>query len=481
MISLSGTFSTTSASEEQILPDMKGNCVGALEWPVARSALIRPKSVSTTLHDRELRCGFVFLWLLTFVIYARPEDAFPSLAPLHLTLVFGCCATLICAVALLGRNVRLRWSIETKLVLLLSGWFLLGVPFAYWKSGSLEVFTHTWAKTVLTFVLITLMLTTVKRVRALLWAIILSELFATTFSIFQPAKALWVGERIYGVNVGFLGWNFLGIAAATTIPYFAAIVVSRRSALSTGLLIVTSLSMVWMLILTASRGGFLNVVFSIVLTVFLVLRRSIRGRLAAVVIGAALVMATMFAPSVFWERLDTLWNSSETGAYTTQFQSGLEKQAAEESTEGRIDLLRRSIEYTLEHPLFGLGLGNFNLFSGAQDGAEPNAWMGTHNTFMQISSEAGLPALVLYLVLLVASVQSMNQIRRSARIDPKLRELDAMASATIVSVLSFAFGACMAHFAYDYYVFVIIAIASCLRSIDHRCSERIEDPGCAHA
>jgi O-antigen ligase len=367
------------------------------------------------------------------------------------------------------------WTREIKLIALLSLWFACGVPFAFWRGGSLHILATVWFKTVLAFIVLTLTLLTLERIRFLVWAIILSELLATGFSILHPSKALWVGERIYGANTGFLGWNFLGIAAAMSIPYIAALFVGRRSLLPTCLLVTTSASMLWMLVLTASRGGFLNVIFSTILTFWFVLRGSSRGRLAGVGIGVVLLAATMLAPSVFWDRLGTIWGDSGNSSYVNQFQSGLEELAAQESTEGRRELLRRSIQFTLEHPLFGLGLGDFNLASGAQHGAEANAWMGTHNTFTQVSSEAGLPALLLYLVLLGGAVRKMYTIRRTSLQNEDARGLNLIVSATLVSLLSFAFGACVAHLAYDYYFFYIVAIASSLGCIARKSEPAIDD------
>jgi putative inorganic carbon (hco3(-)) transporter len=195
------------------------------------------------------------------------------------------------------------------------------------------------------------------------------------------------------------------------------------------------------------------------------LRSSLRGRMAAIGLGLVLLIAVLSAPPVFWDRLGTVWNGSDTPMYTAHRGSGLEQLAAEESTEGRVELLSRSVQYTIEHPVFGLGLGNFNLASGAQHSAEPNAWMGTHNTFTQVSSEAGIPALALYLILLVKAVRSMSYVRRAASQTPNARDLSLMASATLVSLLSFAFGACVAHLGYDYYFFYIVAIAVALKGI----------------
>src|SRR5215831_9501307 len=139
-------------------------------------------------------------------------------------------------------------------VLLLTAWYALGLPFALWRGGSLEVLTQVWSKTLLIFLLLTQTLVTAKRIQVLLWAIILSELVVTGFSIMQSSQVVWVGERLSGVNQGILGWNFLGFEVALTIPYIAALFITERSVLSTCVLAASSLSMLWMLVLTASRG-----------------------------------------------------------------------------------------------------------------------------------------------------------------------------------------------------------------------------------
>ena len=60
--------------------------------------------------------------------------------------------------------------------------------------------------------------------------------------------------------------------------------------------------------------------------------------------------------------------------------------AAYASTQDRQQLLWRSIEVTKEHPLFGVGPGNFAQLSGN--------WHVAHNSFTQMSSEGGIPALI---------------------------------------------------------------------------------------
>jgi O-antigen ligase len=416
-----------------------------------------PPLVAVAGREGTARVSFFFLWLFTVAIYARPEDIFPVIAPLHSTFILGLCAGVTYVAALLSGHARLLWSRELGIVCLLSAWYAAGVPFSLWRGGSFEVLIQVWLKTLLIFFLLTQTLVTVKRIQALLWAIILSELVVTSFSIIESSRVVWVGGRMLGVNMGILGWNFLGIAVAITIPYVAAMLVSRRTLLSTSVLAAASLSMLWMLVLTASRGGLLSVLVSAALTFLLVLRGRSRGRLAGIGIIAILLVAVSLAPEVFWQRLGTIWDSPET--YTNAVQA-----SAQESTQDHLAVLDRSIEYTLEHPIFGLGLGNFEVASGLQLG-QPSAWMGTHNTFTQVSSEAGVPALLLFVGLLVSAVHNVGRICRASTTNQGDPDLCLLARATLASLLSFVFGAFFVHLAYEYYLFYPVAMAVGIHSI----------------
>jgi O-antigen ligase len=417
--------------------------------PLAALSTTQPAMMPAS--NRATRASFVFLWLFTVAVYARPEDIFPVLAPFHLTLLMGLCSVLTYVAAALSGRVRFLWSREIGIVLLLTAWYAVGIPFSLWRGGSLEVLVQVWLKTLLIFLLLTQTLVTVKRIHMLLWAIILSGLVVTSFSIIQSSQVVWVGERLSGVNQGILGWNFLGIQVALTIPYIAALFISQHSLLKVGMLAAASLSMLWMLVLTASRGGVLNVLWSTLLTSLLVLRGRSRGRLVGIGILVTLFVAVSFAPRVFWQRLGTVWNSSETYADAVQA-------SAEESAQDHLAVLERSITYTLDHPIFGLGLGNFEVASGLQL-RQPGAWMGTHNTFTEVSSEAGVPALGLLLALLVTAIIHMKNSSREMMKDPGNSDLTLMARATLASLLSFLFGAFFAHLAYEYYLFYPIAIA----------------------
>jgi O-antigen ligase len=413
---------------------------------------IRPLSAPNVQASQTgAKAAFFFLCLFTIAVYGRPEDIFLSLKPVHLTFVSGVCAASAYLLARVTGHARFLWSRELGIILLLTGWYVAGLPFALWRGGSFLILTQVWLKTLLIFFLLTQTLTTVDRIRRLLWAIILSELVVTALSLSQSSRVIWVGERMHGVSLGILGWNYLGIAAAVTTPYIAALFIARRSFLRSSLLVAAFLSMMWMLMLTASRSGFLTVIFSMALTWLLVLRGSSRGRIVGVALALMMGVAVMSAPRVFWERIGTLWSTPDVTASEVVA-------SANESKEDHLTALTQSLEYTASHPVFGLGLGNFDIASGTDVG-QPGAWRGTHNTFTQVSSEAGIPALLLFVALLVSALRSMKRIGATAPLKSEGLEASLMARATLASLISFAFGAFFAHIAYEYYLFYPVAIA----------------------
>ena len=419
----------------------------AATFPIYDVAARRTASAEITPMGKT---AFFFLWLFTISIYARPEDIFPIVGQLHLTLTLGACAAIAYIGALFSGKASIIWPRELKIMLWLTLWFAIGIPFAYWKGGSFQLFTQVWLKTLLIFFLLTQTLLTLGRIRAILWAIVLSELAVTSYSILEPSQSHWVvDDRLSGVNLGILGWNFLGIAVALTIPFIATLFIYSRSALQTITLAAATATMFWMLILTASRGGMITVFLSIVLTWFFVLRGTARGKLVGAGLILAMVASICVAPGVFWERMQTLWTDTPT--------TGVQAAADASQTE-RTAVLKDAIKYTAEYPVFGLGLGNFEVARGTQMGA--SGWVGAHNSFTELSSEAGLPALILFLILLATSIYSTRQIGRTQFAGPEADELTRMSRATAASLIAFLLSAFFAHIAYEYFLYYPVAIAT---------------------
>jgi O-antigen ligase len=157
-----------------------------------------------------------------------------------------------------------------------------------------------------------------------------------------------------------------------------------------------------MLIRTGSRASFVAIGAMLVVVFFLspLTSRILIASLAAV----AFVVLVAFVPNVLKSRLGG----------TESARSGADK----DSANARGTLLATSVALTLTNPIFGLGPGNFAdtvVEEGRRRGVE---WapLGPHNAYTQISSETGVPGLILFLLLIGFSLQSVIAVvRQSAR------------------------------------------------------------------
>ena len=176
-----------------------------------------------------------------------------------------------------------------------------------------------------------------------------------------------------------------------------------------------------------------------------------------IVIAACLIVAIASAPGVFWVRVRTIWDDSTAPANS-------EAESAEASTEGREILIQRGIMYTLRYPMFGVGIGNFPIINGTEL-QRSDAWYGTHNTFLQLSSEAGIPALVLFLLLMQTIFRHAKKVAGQFAEATCSAEPYLMARATWVGVASFAFGALFVHIGYEYFFYYLAGISAGLFTI----------------
>jgi len=402
--------------------------------------------------------AFALTWLFVFVAFARPEDIYKPIGALHLTLTLGICASVAFLWGLMTHRVRFEKSRELLCVVLLTCWFCLGVPFAFWHHGSYDLLSQIWVRTFLFFLLLTQTLTTVSRIRKILWAVILSELVASVASLLmQGNPALQVGGRFVGVNQGLLGWNFLGITLSVTLPFIAYIYMTGRSRVNTGVLIVAMASSMWMFVLTASRGGFMTILMSVVLTWWFVLKGSSRGRWVTVLIFLCFAVSIVKAPGAFWERVQTIWSDSS-------YSSNETAASAEESTKGRVMLLQMSLLVTLQNPVLGVGVGNFSVYTG-YNRMGPLAWYGTHNSFTQLSAEAGIPALLLFLWMLYSMYRHSRDLSRQFAGDKENADLWLLSRAATVSVIALTFNGFFAHIAYDYLFYYVAGITAAMYAV----------------
>ena len=181
--------------------------------------------------------------------------------------------------------------------------------------------------------------------------------------------------------------NDMALGIIILLPLCLALLFLSRNRLWKILWSISMLVMIYAVFLTGSRGGFLAllVVAAVCLWEF-----AIRGRRRYLLVLAALIGAVLLQSS----------GGMLVGRFKGTFDVKEDTAAAYGSAQQRQQLFWRSIEVTMEHPLFGVGPGNFDEVSGQ--------WGTTHNSFTLMSSEGGLPALVLYVLILWCGFKNLR-------------------------------------------------------------------------
>jgi hypothetical protein len=205
---------------------------------------------------------------------------------------------------------------------------------------------------------------------------------------------------------------------------------------------------------TGSRGALVAIA---VTYGFVVFRASGAQRLVLAVVMPVIVAVLLMAlPGDTMRRLATVFSDD-----VTVDAQDLE---AVQSSLGRKELLRLSIQYTLEHPLFGVGPGQFNSFEGAsaREQGKHGFWTVPHNSFTQLSSEAGIPALILLLGGLISAYRGISKTLREAR-KRHNATIERCGFALMVSLVSFSCAAFFLSLAFRFYFPLLsgLAIAFC--------------------
>jgi len=191
---------------------------------------------------------------------------------------------------------------------------------------------------------------------------------------------------------------------------------------------------------TGSRGAIV-VLFG--LFVILLWSLSWSGKFK-VLLGACLIVLSLlpFTSEEQWYRYSTILGSDPKVS-----------DEAVNSRESRRELLEQSIYLTFTHPLFGVGPGVFDVASNAYSQArgERGIWHNPHNSYTQVSSEAGLPAFICYVAVLVTCMRTSRRVYQTAKRDGYV-EFASVAYCLWLSFTIFAISTLFSSVAYHSYL-----------------------------
>jgi len=168
--------------------------------------------------------------------------------------------------------------------------------------------------------------------------------------------------------------------------------------------------------------------------------------LAMAAVTAALLCVPLL-PSAYLDRLSTITNiqADETG-----------------SAQARLNDSLVAVEFVIDHPLMGAGIGMNILALNEARGA---TWTEVHNVYLEYASDLGLPGLILFLLLLRIVVKGVGVACRAPSTDADGFALHHLAEGLGVSLLGFIVAAFFYPDAYQFYFYYIAGLAVAARSI----------------
>lgn len=380
----------------------------------------------------------VFFWLSAFyVVYcARPEDWIPGLSYIPLAKISGIFA-LIGLLLAAGRTKRGFRDLPREaiyLVGIIAFLFIAGVLSPVWKGGAISR-TLDFSKVLVAWVLTFFVVTNFERLRRIIFIQCGSVALIAVISVLKGRTH----ARLEGVIGGiYSNPNDLAFGIVLSLPFCFAFLLRSRSVLRKLAWAGAMLIMCTALFMTASRAGFINLLVTgtVCLWVF-----GVKGKRIHLVAAAALV-ALVIGFTAGGRLKDRFLAISSANVNDSVDES------AHDSYEQRRFLMFKAGEAILHYP-WGIGTGNFTVYSGQ--------WREVHTSYLQMASEGGLGALALYLLFFARGFGNLRKVRRLPGYNA---EMDLFAGALFGTLVGFLVGSLFAPEAYQFFPYFAVAYTS---------------------
>ena len=386
--------------------------------------------------------SFIGLFLFTLVLYFRPYELFESLSGLTSLAFWIAVFTLIVFIPTqLGIDNRLTARPrEVNLILLFTLIGLVGVPFAIDRSEAFDYFIE-FLKVVVMFIVMINVIRTERRLKAMILLGLAAGCLVSIGALndYRLGQLRLMGERVAGIIGGmFDNPNDMALYLVMMLPLAVALLLNSRGMIKKLVYGVCALVMIAANLITFSRGGFFGLICVLLFIAWKFGRRHRLSVILSSLLCGALILVLM--PGGLTERL------------ASTFGAGTSESAA--SAVSRWHLLLRSLWVSLYNPLLGVGMGNFHAVSIREQ--------VSHNAYTQVSAEMGLPALIIYLLLIWAAFRRLRQIERETLLAPRKTHFYYLSVGLQASLIGYLIGSCFASVAYLYYLYYPIGYAVCL-------------------
>jgi O-antigen ligase len=318
---------------------------------------------------------------------------------------------------------------------------LLSAPFSIWRGGSAIMLWNYIPRNYMMFFYLCAFVTSLRRCRVLMYvnatgAVIL----LLTCMKFGAAGSAEGGRFEIPESLFYGNANDLGLALLLGLTCFLFLVYQ------TGMKRILGLAGILLSVMYALKTGSRGCMLAAIM-MFLLIFLSSRNKFATALVALpVMAVSLLLLPSATVHRLLLFGiNASELEAHSVSDVAAIGSQME------RQELFKKSLYYTVTHPLLGVGPDQFAVAMAGdlEKRGTHSPWLGTHNTYTQVSSECGIPAFICYCAVLVLSFRSNWRLYRRSRNNPALKDVTNLSFCLLAAVLVYSVSIFFFHIAYS--------------------------------
>lgn len=390
----------------------------------------------------------VYCWLA----YMRPQDMAWGLTRTLPLSQWVAIAMLVGLVLAMGRERVLTLKVQTALLALLAGWISLSFVNALVPEMAEYTYGHYW-KAVLIAVLTTGLVHDRKRFRILMVMI--------AFSIgFLGAKRGLYGLLRGGIRYndgpgGFMSDNnAFALHLNMVLPLLVGIAVVEKEKILKALAWTMAGLSVITILFTFSRGGLLTLCLITPLLIWRSRQRLLVGAVLAVGLTGFLFFTSDSFTQQYAARASTISEYEE-----------------DSSARGRLNAWETSWRVSLDYPWTGVGPNNLQVVHSRYS-PEPDRFRVSHNAYLQLLSECGWPALLLFLAALGTTLWRLQTLRGKTT----HAWAEVYARMLQISLFAYLLGSMFLNTAYSELIYELIGAAVALEVIAQTSAAAVEEP-----
>jgi O-antigen ligase len=407
--------------------------------------------------------AFKLFLVCSFFLLGRPQDILTFLQPMRPALVL----TVLAMVALIfgERRQELAAALATsewKRYLLFFLIMIVGIPFAYHRRLAFEGVFLGYVINMLFFVLLVSHVTSLQRLKSLVWVICLSTVVYSVFGGLLQGGSSDSGR--FEVLGGVFDANDTAYVLLSLFPLCLYFVWFNEGLLKRLVAIAAVFGAIATILLTGSRGGMLG--FGSVLLILLMTKTGGIRKGHKILLGLVLASAWfLMKDKIDVERYMTL--SDVASDYNVTGQGG------------RIDLWQAAIDLILANPITGVGVHCFSFaHSLARDlaGDSYRKWHAIHNSILQVGVEVGLVGFGIFVLINLRSLFTFFRISRAQLQpqSPEAREFSALSGLMLLGFVGLLVSGFFLAQGYSMFSTLYFALAAAMGRIQAGTSAGIE-------